>query len=138
MGKTSKEKAEAIIANGGMCAGFMCGSSDNGDECPAHEVCTSTEDNGENRRRSIVACREFLGLPVDTLPAPQPVKTLLDEYAIAAMCALVAKYPAEKLFPNEALEKQDGLALGAYEYAAAMMREKMRRDEMGNVKEVEK
>ena len=71
-----------------------------------------------------------------------PVKTLLDEYAIAAMQAIIGKTPLGTCedceFPPEFINSPHNMtAGGAYEYAAAMMREKMRRDEMGNVKEVE-
>jgi hypothetical protein len=62
-------------------------------------------------------------------------KTLLDEFAMAAMVAIVSKTEAEVTPFYSAVEKIRQTAGGAYCYAAAMMRERNRRDEMGNVKE---
>ena len=72
---------------------------------------------------------------------PKPSKTLLDEFAMAAMAAIVGKRPYMTV-SNER-EMETALMIirsdvrGAYEIAAAMMKERARRDEMGNVKEVE-
>ena len=67
-------------------------------------------------------------------------KTLLDEFAMAAMSGTCANSENEKL--RQALdgivseEKQtSALVSVCYDCAAAMMRERNRRDEMGNVKE---
>ncbi len=67
-------------------------------------------------------------------------KTLLDEFAMAAIAGTCANSEYEKL--RQALdcmfseEKQtSALVSVCYDYAAAMMRERNRRDEMGNVKE---
>jgi len=62
-------------------------------------------------------------------------KTLLDEFAIAAMAAIISKSEHSISTTFEAMEKINQTCGGAYEYAAAMMRERNRRDEMGNVKE---
>ena len=62
-------------------------------------------------------------------------KTLLDEFAIAAMAAIVSKTEMEITPFYSVKEKIRQTADGAYCYAAAMMRERARRDEMGNVKE---
>jgi len=62
-------------------------------------------------------------------------KTLLDEFAVAAMAAIISK--SEHSIPTtfEAMEKINQTCGGAYSYATAMMRERARRDEMGNIKE---
>jgi len=62
-------------------------------------------------------------------------KTLLDEFAMAAMAAIISKAPYDITPLCEVEGKISGICGGAYEYAAAMMRERARRDEMGNVKE---
>lgn len=68
-------------------------------------------------------------------------KTLLDEFAIAAMQGICANVPLEKFAQDVLDEKYDNerqnnaYAFVAYSYAAAMMRERARRDEMGNAKE---
>lgn len=65
-------------------------------------------------------------------------KTLLDEFATAAMAAIIGKIPAgerEYFEEDELNSPYDRAAGGAYSYASAMMRERNRRDEMGNVKE---
>lgn len=70
-----------------------------------------------------------------------PAKTLLDEFAMAAMAAIVGKRPYIMVCDDEELETVRKIIAadcrGAYEIAAAMMKERARRDEMGNVKEVE-
>lgn len=69
-----------------------------------------------------------------------PSKTLLDEFAMAAMQAIVGKRPY--MTASNEREMETALMIvrsdvrGAYEIAAAMMAERARRDEMGNVKEV--
>ena len=64
-------------------------------------------------------------------------KTLLDEFAMAAMAAIIGKHKPETVALDEwATEYRT--AIGAYDYAAAMMAERNRRDEMGNVKETTK
>ena len=62
-------------------------------------------------------------------------KTLLDEFAVAAMAAIVSKSEHSISTTFEAMEKINQTCGGAYEYATAMMRERARRDETGNVKE---
>jgi DnaJ-class molecular chaperone len=62
-------------------------------------------------------------------------KTLLDEFAMAAMAAIVSKTEMEITPFYSVKEKIQQTAGGAYSYAAAMMAERNRRDEMGNVKE---
>ncbi len=65
-------------------------------------------------------------------------KTLLDEFAMAAMAAMIGKAPHGECeyFEEDRLNSPYNMtAGGAYCYAAAMMRERNRRDEMGNVKE---
>ena len=62
-------------------------------------------------------------------------KTLLDEFAMAAMAAIVGKIPLGTCDEGEEDPDHGMTARGAYSYAAAMMRERARRDEMGNVKE---
>ena len=61
-------------------------------------------------------------------------KTLLDEFAMAAMAAIIGKHKPETVPLDEWLAEHR-TAAGAYSYAAAMMKERARRDEMGNVKE---
>ena len=58
---------------------------------------------------------------------PRSEKTLLDEYAIAAM----------GMFRPPMGTDVELIASDAFNVAAAMLREKMRRDEVGNVKEKE-
>jgi hypothetical protein len=53
-------------------------------------------------------------------------KTLLDEFAVAAMQGLVSGHYDGGV---------RGIVAQAYDVAAAMMKERNRRDEMGNVKE---
>ena len=65
------------------------------------------------------------------------IKTLLDEFAVAAMAALISitTPTGSNMTPGEIFEE---LAMQSYSQAAAMMKERSRRDEMGNVKEVKK
>ena len=58
----------------------------------------------------------------------QPTKTLLDEFAMAAM--------AGSDLAIWKINGAGGLADNCYNVAAAMMKERARRDEIGNVKEV--
>lgn len=73
---------------------------------------------------------------------PQPVKTLLDEFAMAAMAAIVGKRPYMTVSNGDSDALETALMIvrsdvnGAYTVAAAMMKERARRDEMGNAKEV--
>ena len=62
-------------------------------------------------------------------------KTLLDEFAMAAMAAIIGKIPLGTRDEDEEDPECGMTARGAYSYAAAMMKERNRRDEMGNVKE---
>lgn len=74
-------------------------------------------------------------------PVEPAEKTLLDEFAIAAMQGICANVPLEKFAQDVLDEKYDNerqnnaYVFVAYSYAAAMMAERNRRDEMGNVKE---
>ena len=72
-----------------------------------------------------------------TTASPPAEKTLLDEFAIAAMAAIISKTEMEVAPSYLFKEKIRQTADGAYCYATAMMRERARRDEMGNVKEAE-
>ena len=146
-GMTKKEKAIEIIKQGGGCEGFACGSG--GDNlCPCWDSCTGNGFDGSEKRVEI--CKAFLDdvvkapdkhEPVESAePAAPPEKTLLDEFAMAAMSGTCANSEYEKL--RQALdgivseEKQtSALVSVCYDYAAAMMKERNRRDEMGNVKE---
>ena len=65
----------------------------------------------------------------DDCGTPQPVKTLLDEFAMAAM--------EGSDLAIWKINGAGGLADNCYNVAAAMMKERGRRDEIGNVKEVE-
>ena len=76
------------------------------------------------------------GSPCSSSWSPsQPVKTLLDEYAIAAMQGMLANPEVMADIADESTESlAKAYSIMAWTYAAAMLREKMRRDEMGNVK----
>ena len=71
--------------------------------------------------------------PADNTGTPAE-KTLLDEFAMAAMAAIIGKHKPETV-PVDEWFTEHRTARGAYSYAAAMMAERARRDEMGNVKE---
>ena len=93
--------------------GIFYGNSTAGTACP---VCGGT------------------GMARATVSTPAE-KTLLDEFAIAAMAAIIGKHKPETVALDEwATEYRT--AIGAYDYATAMMQERNRRDEMGNMKEV--
>ena len=118
---TKKEKAESIIQQGGECRGISCCHGKE-NECPCYSVCTGGIDKDP---RKITACQLLLdGIGANS---SQPVKTLLDEYAIAAM----------GMFRPPMGTDVELIASDAFNVAAAMLREKMRRDEVGNVKEKE-
>ena len=72
--------------------------------------------------------------PADNMSTPAE-KTLLDEFAMAAMAAIIGKIPLGTRDEDEEDPECGMTARGAYSYAAAMMKERNRRDEMGNVKE---
>lgn len=92
-------------------SGIVYGSLLSGTVCP---VCggTGTTDN--------------MGTPAE--------KTLLDEFAIAALNGAMAG-PSQTRINGRLCENSKDYALFSYDFAAAMMRERNRRDEMGNVKE---
>ena len=71
----------------------------------------------------------------DGCGTPQPVKTLLDEFAMAAMEGLMAM-PANVVIDGKKTTSLSGYATASYGMAFYMMAERARRDEMGNVKEV--
>lgn len=81
--------------------------------------------------------------PKETAKERPATKTLLDEFAMAAMEGILSNSEYEKLRQitlDEVVseEKQtEAIASVCYDYAAAMMKERARRDEMGNVKEVD-
>ena len=144
---TKEAKARIIIEQDGSCAGFLCGRGSI-DECPAHGVCSKTDDTKENRKNAVSVCREFLGETViddaviGTPRTNAPAKTLLDEFAMAAMEAIVGKRPYMTVSNGDSDALETALMIvrsdvnGAYTVAAAMMKERARRDEMGNVKGV--
>ena len=67
---------------------------------------------------------------------PQPVKTLLDEFAKEAMGKLI-EISSGTTMPREELGYvYNFISEQAWGFAAAMMKERARRDEIGNVKEV--
>ena len=72
----------------------------------------------------------------DGCGTPQPVKTLLDEFAMAAMEGLMAM-PANVVIDGKKTTSLSGYATASYGMAFYMMKERARRDEIGNVKEVE-
>jgi len=71
----------------------------------------------------------------DDCGTPQPIKTLLDEFAMAAMEGLMAM-PANVVIDGKKTTSLSGYAMASYGMAFYMMKERARRDEMGNVKEV--
>ena len=71
----------------------------------------------------------------DDCGTPQPVKTLLDEFAMAAMEGLMAM-PANVVIDGKKTTSLSGYATASYGMAFYMMKERARLDEMGNVKEV--
>ena len=72
----------------------------------------------------------------DDCGTPQPTKTLLDEFAMVAMAGLMAM-PANVVIDGKKTTSLSGYATASYGMAFYMMKERARRDEMGNVKEVE-
>jgi len=74
----------------------------------------------------------------------EPRKTLLDEFAMSAMEGVLANNKFERLRQETmdgviSEDKQTEVLVSVcYNYAAAMLAEKLRRDKMGNVKEVDK
>ena len=144
---TKIEKAREIIRQNGECNGFMCDSYGE-NKCPCWDVCTSIG-NGSTEER-VCACKSFLeelkecltdGVYENGKLVNQPrEKTLLDEFAIAAMERIIAKRPYMIAHSDDELAMANHIVRadcrGAYSYAAAMMAERARRDEMGNIKEV--
>jgi hypothetical protein len=144
---TKEEKAREIIRQNGECNGFMCDSGGE-NKCPCWDICISGEDDPEIRVKN---CKEFLDELKECLPDGVyengnlvnkiPVKTLLDEFAIAALMGILEnddfeRYRQIMLDGVVSDEKQtDALVSVCYDYAAAMMAERARRGEMGNVKE---
>ena len=131
---TKEEKAREIIRQNGECNGFMCDF--NGEnECLCWDICTSGEDDPEIRVKN---CKEFLDELKECSPDGVyengnlvnkiPVKTLLDEFAIAAMAAIVGKTPLGTCDEDEEGPEYGMTASGAYSYAAAMMAERARRE----------
>ena len=77
------------------------------------------------------ACIEFEQFVPKT---PQPSKTLLDEFAMAAMKIMAVAMDQGYWTPGD--DPNAEIAESSYQMAKAMMNERARRDEMGNVKEV--
>ena len=131
---TKEEKAREIIRQNGECGGFMC-ESNKKNKCPCWDICTSGEDDPEIRVKN---CKEFLDELKECLPDGVyengnlvnkiPVKTLLDEFAMVAMAAIVGKMPLGTCDEDEEDPEYRMAASGAYSYAAAMMAEKARRE----------
>lgn len=135
---TKIEKAREIIRQGGWCDGVGCDHDDD-NECPCYKECENTNGTNEAHPDKIDACQRFLEMPVN----PSPVKTLLDEFAMAAMAGLVVsafKHLSEENavgpVTEGAMSIMKDVGATAYLIAAAMMAERARRDEMGNIKEV--
>lgn len=141
---TKKEKAAEIIDQDGACDGVVC-DGDCENECPIYKACEGIDGTSSKSQEKVAACREFLGEPVvddaviGTPRTNAPTKTLLDEFAMAAMAAIVGKRPYMTTTVGglgDALVIIEADVRGAYTIAAAMMKERARRDEIGNVKEV--
>ena len=64
----------------------------------------------------------------------QPTKTLLDEFAMAAMGIMATAMDQGYWTPGD--DPNAEIAEASYQMAKSMMKERSRRDEMGNVKEV--
>ena len=131
---TKKEKAAEIIDQDGACDGVVC-DGDCENECPIYKACEGLDGTSSTSQEKVAACREFLGEPVvddaviGTPRTNAPTKTLLDEFAMAAM--------AGSDLAIWKINGAGGLADNCYNVASAMMAERSRRDEMGNVKWVE-
>jgi len=127
---TKEEKAREIIRQNGECNGFMCDSGGE-NECPCWDICTSGEDDPEIRVKN---CKEFLDELKECLPDGVyengnlvnkiPVKTLLDEFAKAALTGMLASGT------NRSDVK--GNAERAYNQAEAMLDEKHKRQAARN------
>lgn len=115
---TKEGKAREIIEQGGACDGISCDFEEQ-NECPIFRMCELSGGCSCKSESKVSACREFIG-------SMKPAKTLLDEFAMAA---------PDRVF-EEGHHGMASFASSAYQYAAAMMKERARRDEMGNVKEV--
>lgn len=129
---TKEEKARSIIKQGGECRGVSCCSGED-NECPCYSVCTGGIDKDP---RKTAACQNLLDC-VALHDSPQPSKTLLDEFAMAAIQGLISitKPAGTNMTTSEIFAE---LSEQSYSQAAAMMKERARRDESGNVKEVGK
>lgn len=114
---TKEEKAREIISQSGGCKHVSC---DYGlhNECPCYNECSEAS-RADEAPDKIRACQRFLGIQDGSTSN----KTLIDEFAIAAMSALFPPYGT----PCDAVAKD------AYNIAAAMMAERARRDENGKV-----
>lgn len=126
---TKEEKAREIVRMDGSCYGVPCEDGDVS-ECPCYNMCgTSTT----GRKERVILCTDYLA----SIENPIREKTLLDEFAMAAMGVILDKGILHGM-PDETNPFVVDAALCAkssYDYAAAMMAERARRDEMGNVKE---
>ena len=101
----------------------VCMACKNSDSIPKNGTCGFPLCGGENCFKDFTPRENRTG------------RTLLDEFAIAAMAAIISKAPHDSTPLCEVEGKIIRICGGAYSYAAAMMRERARRDEMGNVKE---
>ena len=137
---TKEEKAEEILRQGGLCDGISCDYEDK-NECPIFKMCERLGGSNKAHHDKVVACRAFLGEPSinnDAIGVPRtnaPTKTLLDEFAMAAMEGLMAM-PANVVIDGKKTTSLSGYATASYGMAFYMMKERARRDEIGNVKEV--
>lgn len=132
---TKEEKAREIIRQNGACSGFMCDSGGE-NKCPCWDICTSGGEDDPEKRVKI--CKVFLDELKECLPDGVyengnlvnkiPVKTLLDEFAMVAMAAIVGKTPLGTCDEDEEDPEYGMAARGAYSYAAAMMAEKAHRE----------
>ena len=125
---TKIEKARKIVGQDGVCDDVECDCNDE-NECPAYSV-------GCDCETALSVCRKYLSEHENI----SHTKTLLDEFAIAAMERIIAKRPYMIAQSDDELAMANHIVRadcrGAYSYAAAMMAERARRDEMGNIKEV--
>ena len=120
---TKEEKAREIVGQNGGCNGVDC-DIDKDNECPAYR------DNHCEHRIAAMTCKEFLKT-TGQLPRE---KTLLDEFAIAAIIGAMAS-PTAIIINGKKASREKDYAEVAYNLASAMMAERARRGEMGNVKE---
>ena len=101
-------------------------------------TCRYSDENGHGCTHEDGACSlSVKGYPFWEPKEVIPEKTLLDEFAMAAMERIIAKRPYTIAHSDDELAMANRIVnadcRGAYSYAAAMMAERARRDEMGRV-----